>query len=232
MHGYFDESGNSQLQKGALFVVAAIWIPNSKELDSEMRKWLRNLKIQGYRLNEIKGSELTNSQRTKGLERIANSGLNVKADIVLLSMNSLISNYRLHQRTEITESIIHQSQIFEICRSRINSNPTDPAVISIDQRHTVTSTFVKTMQASLRKDFRSNNISVNSVVSHNLKGIQLADVCSNLCYRIFKDNQTSSEPDIVENMKKSLFFDSNVRFVTNEQLLNYPAKTQNSGGQK
>lgn len=183
MHGYFDESGSATVVKGALFVIVGVWVKNPHPVEKFMRKWLRKLRSDGYRLMEIKGAGLSPVQRSSGLLQISEKlKAEIDVDIAILPMSSLIKDYRLFYPRKWTETEIHQSILYQMLTEQIKKQGKPYAKVAIDRRHTLPKTFFNGIQNLLRTNFSSNAISVFPGLSHEQKGIQLADVLCNSRY--------------------------------------------------
>ena len=183
MFGYFDESGKPALIKNTSFIVSAVWGNQEFLIDRMMRGLHSRLHSEGYSLSEVKGSNLNLNQKKNFLERIAlNKYPFFKADIHVMDMNTLAKDFRLYSHKSLSESCIHQSLLYSMICNKLSSSNDDSFYIFIDVRYSLPKPFFRFVEGTLRKKYPNKKISITRETSHKKKGIQLADLLSNIYY--------------------------------------------------
>jgi hypothetical protein len=231
MDGYFDESGSPSLARNGVFIIVGVWSKDERPIQRFMRKWLRDLHSEGYPHPEIKGSELTDRQRTTGVRNIRKRlGPIIQSDFRILIMDSLIQDHRLYHPRKWTETEIHQAILYEMIIERIEKHYTPMAKIAIDGRHTLPGSFFHRVESIVRKHFSSNMISISRGSSNLQKGIQLSDV---LCYTSYRAVRSAIRAGVrvqEELIHEEVQTPATIKIISSEELLRCLTGFQSIGG--
>jgi len=230
MYAYYEESGNPNLRKNGLFTVFSIWTDAPHNQENFMRRWHKELRMNGYTGEEIKGHSLTIEQRSRACIKMKSSfNPSFRADVVVLHMNSLISDHRLFHPRSWTENEIHQALLYYSMSAQIGALPDHAATILVDRRHTLPNAFFIRAQSRLRKQFRAQRVSVNGATSHEQKNIQLADVLCNQCYHQINSKARGHECDVGELLRTSITVPLSVKVMNAPELVSVLTEFQEMG---